>query len=140
MSKSIALSKGVPTDNTTIQLMETVAVVAIGLGVTGWFAKTGYLAGVIIAGGLLLLVASFEVRRRRCAKNEEEFETLKYTIPITRDKTLQKELPDDVATAVTKIYDTPFTRPTLADHLRLSLGETRSAVYVPVVLTYADKA
>ena len=138
MSKSVALSQGVPTDNTTIQLMETAAVVAIGLGVTGFFV--GIRGGLIIAVGLALLAVSFEARRRRCRNNEEAFVTFKYTIPKTRDKTLQKELPEDVATAVTTIYDTPFTRPTLTDHLRLSLGEARSAVYVPVVLTYADKA
>jgi hypothetical protein len=140
MSKSIALSKGVPTDTTTIQLLETIAVVAIGLGVTGLFVVTKQASAFAIVGGLALLAAAFQARRRRCANNEHLFQTALYTIPKSRDKTLQKELPEDVAIALAPIYDMQLTRPKLADHLRLSLGETRSAVYVPVVLSYADRA
>jgi hypothetical protein len=139
MTKPVALSKGVPTDNTTIQLLETIAVDAIGLGVTGLFVVTKQASAFAIAGGLALLAAAFELRRRRCASNEHLFQTALYTIPKSRDKTLQKELPEDVAIALTAIYDVQLTRPKLADHLRLSLGESRSAVYVPVVLSYADR-
>jgi hypothetical protein len=136
---TVALSKGIPTDTTTIQLIETVAVVAIGLGVTGVFVVNRTTGIFTIIGGLVLLAITFQARLRRCAKNEISFETLRYTIPSLRDITLMLELPKDVHETVVPIYGQRLTRLDLAKQLRCKLGDARSAAFLPVVLSYADE-
>lgn len=137
MAKSVALSQGVATDNTTIQLVETIAVVGIGLAFTGLF---GWIASVVtIVAGVALLASTLEARRRRCVRNEVAFETTRYAIPRSRENTIQRELPEDVRDTLATLYDVPMTRPALASQLRTTLGEARSAAFLPVVLLYADQ-
>jgi len=132
------LSKGVPTDNTTIQLIETVGVVAVGLGVTGFMVdKT--MSIVAIIAGLALLVISLVVRWQRGKRNEELFEKTLFAIPKSRATTITLELPKDVSDTVANLYGKTLTRLDLSNQLRDALGESRSSLFLPAVLSYADE-